>query len=202
MVGRDDGARDRVAAVERPQGQQRDNRGAVRVGDDPGVACDLVRIDLRYDQRYRRIHAKGRGIVDDHGAMAHRGRCILARRLGAGREQRQVDAGESAVVQRRDGDVIPAEWQHRAGRSCRGVKAQFGERELAAFKDSEQFAADCAGRADNRNHRRRSAQTRGLPRVCRWAGHVVSPLLGRGDGCRKTKGPVAIPAGPRRWICR
>src|SRR5207249_2174382 len=116
-------------------------------------------------------------------------RCVVARSLTAGGEKRQVHPGEALFAQRRSGDVLAAERQHRASRSRRGIEAQLRERKPPPFENAEQFAADRAGGADDRDNRRRSAQAGGSRRVCRRNGHALSPLLSRETGAPKQMAP-------------
>ena len=76
--------------------------GAVGVGDDTQLRLvDILRVDLGDDQRHTRIHAPGRGVVDDGGSGPGDLRGPLLRGATTGGEQGHVDAAEI-----RCGDVL------------------------------------------------------------------------------------------------
>ena len=85
LIRRDDHPLDAVLAVHGPQRRDRDDRRAVRIGDDALVREDRVAIDLGNDERHAGIHAKRRRVVDDDRAGLHRGRRELLRRAAAQR---------------------------------------------------------------------------------------------------------------------
>ncbi|MCY1251158.1 hypothetical protein D9M72_648840 [compost metagenome] len=86
------------------QGLQRhDQLGgrAVGVGDDVLLArqLDRVGVHLGHDQRHVRVHAEGRGVVDDDGTgLADLFRPGLGHRA-AGAHQDDVDGGEVELLQ-------------------------------------------------------------------------------------------------------
>jgi len=70
------------------------------------VALEVTGIHLADDQWHRRVHPPRRAVVDHRGAARDGKRRQLARRLAAGREERDVDAlervaaGEADLVRR------------------------------------------------------------------------------------------------------
>ena len=58
MIGRGDQTMNSVLAMDRPERRDRDDRRAIRIGDDALVSERRLRIDLGNDERNRRVHAK------------------------------------------------------------------------------------------------------------------------------------------------
>ena len=85
LVGGCDESLKPEAFVQRVQPHQGNGSGAIRICDDSAMFFDLVRVDLRYDQRHVCIHAKGGAIVDDHATLAtgHLGKLKGVLRAGA-----------------------------------------------------------------------------------------------------------------------
>ena len=94
LVGVDDDALEADRVAQRHQDRGELHRRTVRVGDDARMALEVVRVDLRDDERDVRVHPPGGRIVDDRGSMGHRGRCQLHGDVRAGREERDVHALE------------------------------------------------------------------------------------------------------------
>ena len=117
----------------------------------PRVAFEVVGIDLRHDERDRPVHPPGGRVVDHGRAAGDRGRGQLARDVGAGREEGDVDAVERlgdglADLERAaiDGDGPP-------GRSAGGEQAQLTDRELPFVEDLDHRPSDDAGGSDDRD---------------------------------------------------
>ena len=94
LVGVDDDPFEPDRVAQRHQDRCELHRRAVRVGDDPGMALEIVRVDLRDDERDGRVHPPGGRVVDDRRAMGDRSRREVPRDVGPRGEQRDVDAVE------------------------------------------------------------------------------------------------------------
>ena len=109
LVGADNHSFYADGAVQRCDGQQRDDRRAVGVGDDSaGRSIEIVEhfaVDLGYDKRDVRLHAKRAGVVDDHRAVIDGSGRELPANLGGGAEERQVHPGQAPVGQCLDGKI-------------------------------------------------------------------------------------------------
>ena len=68
LVGAHDHPPDPGGVVQRLEGHDHLDRRAVRVGDDPLVLGDVVRVDLGHDQRDVGVHPEGARVVDDDRA--------------------------------------------------------------------------------------------------------------------------------------
>ena len=94
LVGVDHDPLEPDAVAQRHQDRGELHRRAVRIGDDAGVALEVVGVDLRDDERHLRVHPPGGRVVDDRRSVGDGGRRQLERDVTAGREQRDVDAVE------------------------------------------------------------------------------------------------------------
>jgi hypothetical protein len=149
LIGRQDQALDAVLLVDRPQRHQRRDRRAVWNGDDTPVLPDSVRVDLGDHQRHVRVHSEGGGIVDHDGAGFGRDRRKSPGNATAGREQRDVDAVERALIQLLDHDGLPAEIDRLAGRAGARQRFQSPHRKTALVQGGDELGADGAGHAGN-----------------------------------------------------
>ena len=104
-----DHALDRREAVERADGHRGDDRGAVGIGNDAGIALRVLAVDLRHDERDGRIHAEGRAVVDVYRAAFHDGRGKRAGHAALYRAEDEVHALERGVRRFFHGEVLPAE---------------------------------------------------------------------------------------------
>ena len=100
--------------VQRLERQHRDHRRAVGVRDDPVVGVERLGVDLGDDERDRGVLAKGARVVDDDRAGIDEALRPLARARRAGGEERDVEALDVLVVERRDGQAAV---QHAADRA-------------------------------------------------------------------------------------
>ena len=89
LVGGDDEALDPGRVVERLQRDDHLHGRAVRVGDDPLVAREVVGVDLGDDERHVVVHAPVAGVVDDDGARLDKLRRPLGADRAAGRGERR-----------------------------------------------------------------------------------------------------------------
>jgi hypothetical protein len=88
---------------------------------------------------------------------------VALRYTAAGREQRDVDAREAVVRQHLNRHLPSLEAECPAGGPRRGQQSQTGLREAADLEPAQQFNADGAGRADDRD--RGCARLDGVGRV-------------------------------------
>lgn len=92
VAGGDDGFQPE-ALVQGEEGHQRNDGGAVRVGDDvAGVVEGRFRVDFRHHQGHVRVLAEGGGIVDDHAARGRGNGGELQGNAAACAEQGDVHA--------------------------------------------------------------------------------------------------------------
>jgi hypothetical protein len=131
---------------------QRGDRGAVGNGEDALVLADAVGVDLGDHQRHVRIHPEGGGVVDDHGAGLHRERREFAGNAAAGREQRDIDALEGALVKLFDDHLLAAKIDGLAGRACARQRLELTNRKGTSVHGGDEFGADGAGHADDGNN--------------------------------------------------
>ena len=94
LVRVDDDALEAGAIPQRHQERDELHRAAVRVGHDPFVGREVVRVDLADDERDPGLHPPRAGVVDHRAAVRDGLRSELARDARAGREERDVDAIE------------------------------------------------------------------------------------------------------------
>ncbi len=119
--------------MQRLQGDDHLDRRAVRVGDDPLVPGDVVRVDLGDDQGHVGVHPPGARVVDDDGAGLRGDRAELAgdrrRACSRGRCRRPRTPRPRGA---RSGSVSPAELDRLAGAPLRGQELDRADRELRA----------------------------------------------------------------------
>ncbi len=132
LVGVDDDPLQADRVAQRHERRHQLHRGAVRVGDDPLVGLEVVRVDLAHDQRDARLHPPGAGVVDDRAAAGGRLRRQVAGGVAAGREEGDVDAVEGLGRRLLDLHLAAAERQRAAGRARRGEEADLPDREARA----------------------------------------------------------------------
>ena len=92
--------------VQGVDGHQRDDGGAVGVGDDALVLLHVLRIDLRHDQGHIRVHAEGAGVIHEHRARLDDGRGELLGDVVLRRAQHDVHALEGLVTGHLHGEVV------------------------------------------------------------------------------------------------
>ena len=167
LIGARDHALDRREAVERADGHRGDDRGAVGIGNDAGIALRVLAVDLRHDERDGRIHAEGGAVVDVYRAAFHDGRGKRAGHAALYRAEDKVHALERGVRCFFHGKVLPAEgnFAPRAARAREELETRNGN--IVFFQYVEHLAADRAGRAENGDiavfHKRISFLSAGEP---------------------------------------
>ena len=122
---------------------------AVRVGDDAHVAFEVVRIDLRHDERDRRIHPPGGRVVDHGRAMCHCGGRELLRDVGARREEGDVDAIEGLGRGLADLVRLAVDGNGPTDRSPGREQTQPSDGKLSFVEDLDHGPADDAGGSDD-----------------------------------------------------
>ena len=149
LIGAGDHLLDLGDLADAAQGHQRDDGGAVRVGDDALVELRVIGVDLRHHQRNLRIHAEGGGIVHEHRAGLHDCRGEV---LGLGvlhRAQHEVHALEGVFGGLLNGDLLTAEGDGLAGAACAGEGEQGSHGEVALLQNADHLLSNCAGGAEN-----------------------------------------------------
>jgi hypothetical protein len=135
---------------------------AVGVGDDvlPRRQLDGVGVHLRHDQGHVRVHAEGRGIVDDDGAGLADLFRPQTRGVAAGAHQHQVDLREIEQF-----DVLAFQRPVAPGHLdalglARGHGVHLVDGEFEFLEDVQHFPADIAGGAHDGDVRTGSARWR------------------------------------------
>ena len=210
LVGVDDDALEADGVAEGHERRHELHRAAVRVGDDPLVGLEVVRVDLADDERDARLHPPGARVVDDGAAAGGRLRRQLARDRAAGREEGDVDALEGLGRRLLHLDLAAVEREGRPGRACRGEEADLPDREAALDEDRGHRAADDAGGADDGDGEgtggvsghgsafRAREDERAPPEYSSAPGAVPGALLGRLRG--RAGRPVPYPLARCRCI--
>ncbi len=149
LVSRCDDRLQAKGLVQRVKPHQRDDRRAIRIGDDALVRESRIRIDFRNHQGYLRIHPESRAIID-HDTAALGGLLPKKFRL---RGPRTEDAGIQPL------ETLRSRFLYRPGlvsvglrltsRAGRGEQAQFRQREIPLVKKTNEFLTDCAGRSED-----------------------------------------------------
>jgi len=105
--------------------------GTVRVGDDPFMPLPVVRVHLADDERNRRLHSPGVGVVDHSRAARRRLGGKPVRNLGAGGEEGDVHSVEGlwSRLPHRQSPTIGADG--RAGRAPGREQTQLADRKAA-----------------------------------------------------------------------
>jgi hypothetical protein len=135
--------------MNRRDGDDQDDRRAVRVRDDALMLGDRVRIHLGHDERHVRLHAECGGVVDHHGARLDRSGRHLPRDAGAGGEKREVDAAERVLVEHADFDVSPTEADFFPSGALRSQRNKIGQWEAPRFEDIHHLLAHGSGGSDD-----------------------------------------------------
>ena len=128
----------------------------------------VVGVDLADDERNVRLHAPGIRVVDDRGSTGGRGRGQLARNVGAGGEERDVDTLESLGRRLADGQGPSVGAHRRPGRATGGEQPQFADRKVAFGEDLDHRSTDDAGGADDRDGQRAWFSGHGSTQVIRY----------------------------------
>ena len=154
LVGGGDEAQDAVLFVDRPQGGDGDDGGAVGVGDDAFVLFDGFGVNLRDDERDGGVHAEGGAVVDDDGSRpaAAMGPGTFGDGAAGGKED-DVHAFEAGFGQFFDGYFFALERHRLTGGAGGGEELEFLHGELALLEAGEKFDTDGAGGADDRYDR-------------------------------------------------
>ncbi len=156
LIRRDDQPLDAIAAVDRPQRRDRDDRRAVGIGDDSLMLFDRLRIDLRDDQRDLRVHAEGRRVVHHDRTGTRRNRSEALGLTAARREQRDMNAAEAVLRQFLHWHGFTAKRKRLARGTRRGEQPKLRERKLPSLQTLDQLNTHRAGGAhDGHNGRRR-----------------------------------------------
>ena len=149
LIGRDHGPGDLRRVMQGLEGHDQLGGRAVGVGDDvlPRRQLDGVGVHLRHDQGHVRVHAEGRGVVDDDGAGLADLLGPGARGVAAGAHQHQVDGGEIEQfdVLAFDRPVAPGHFHALGLARGDGVHGVDGEFEF--LEDVQHFPAHIAGGA-------------------------------------------------------
>ena len=154
LVGGDDDAADAVFALQGADSQHHLYGRAVRVGNDAVVGLHGVDVDFGYHEGDVRVLAPGRRVVDDHGALLGEAWRILARGVGAGREDGVVGAFGDGVVDGGHRQFPPGEGQGVPGRPRRGGGEDLGMAVATLFQYFKHFASHQSGGAyDSYFHR-------------------------------------------------
>ncbi len=141
LIRADDDPPNSCGVVQRLQRDDHLDRGAVGVGDDPFVACDLVGVDLGDDEGYVGVHPPGARVIDDDGARLGRDRAPLLGDRGRRARKDDVDSLERLRRDGLDGVRRAAEDDRFAGAARRSQEFDRGDRKLTLFQQAEHYAA-------------------------------------------------------------
>ena len=162
-------SREAEQPVQRRRRHQRDDRGAVRIGDQCGSRGKQMRVDLRHHQRHGWVHAEGARVVHHHGARGDEAWRPLAARGGIGGQDRHINALLGTLLQFLHHHRSGSEWQRFAGASTACKRAKFLHRKCALMQSLQRLAADRARCTHHRHHARACGSRR------RWMRHWCGP---------------------------
>ena len=128
---------------------QRDDGGAVGVGDDAVVLERIAGVDLRHDERHIRVKAEGAGIVHKHRARSFDGGGKALCDVVFRRAEHDVHAFKRRVAGFLDDDFPPCKGNGlaRAARACK--QAQLCNGEVALGKHFDHLLPDGARCAED-----------------------------------------------------
>ena len=175
--------------VQRPQRHHRDDRHAVRVGDDAEMARSAAAPftsgttsgtpgSMRNAEELSTTTAPWRTAIGTNRRDV----------VPPAENSAMIDAGKAVLGQLLDRDALAAEQQGATGGAGESEQAQPGQRESRAAPGSR--SARCPPRRWRRRWRRLDGSGSWMTRSVRWAGKTSA---------WKSKGPVRYPAGP--WGC-
>ena len=113
------------------------------------VQLHVSGVDLRHDERYVWVQAKGRGVIHEHGAGAHDRRGEALGNVVFRRAEDDVHAGEGGVRRLLEGDILSLPRHDLAGRAGACEQVQLPDGELALGEDLHHFLPDGAAGAEN-----------------------------------------------------
>ena len=151
LVAAGHNALDGAVVVQSVDGHQRNDGGAVGVGDDALVLLHVLRIDLRHDQGHIRVHAEGAGVIHEHRARLDDGRGELLGDVVLRRAQHDVHALEGLVTGHLHGDVVALPVDSLSHGPGRRQQVQLLDGEIALGQYLHHLAAHRAGGAQNSN---------------------------------------------------
>ena len=134
--------------MERLQGHQQDSRSAVRVGNDALVLADILRIDLRHNQRHFRVHAESTGVVNDYSTGFYSCRSELLAGSAAC-EKSNIHTLEGICRGFFNGIILAHEIYNLACRTLGCQHLELCKGEITLFNKIQEFLANCAGSAQN-----------------------------------------------------
>ena len=137
--------------MQRPQGHEADDGGAVGIGDDALVGGDVGGVDLGDDQRHVLVETEGVAVVDAHRAALDGLGEQLARDLVARGAEHDVDALEGIGLGEHHRHVLPAEAHGAAHRARARQGHELGHGEVTLLETLNHLLADDARRTKNGN---------------------------------------------------
>ena len=149
LVGVDDDPLEADGVAQRHQDRRELHRRAVRVGDDPGWPSRSSGLTCDTTSGIGRVHPPRRRVVDDGRAAGDRGGRELGRDVGAGREERDVDALERVGDRLGDLERAAVDGHGPPGRSPGGEQPQLTDREFPFVEDLDHRPSDDAGGSDD-----------------------------------------------------
>lgn len=150
LVGGGDDAGEAEGLVQGGESHQGDDGAAVRVRDDiTGMGFCGLGVNFGDDEGDLRVHAEGRGIIDDDASGL--GGCggKFLRDAAASGEEGDVNACEAVFGEFLHDNFTSAEGEFLSSGACGGQEGEFSEGEVSLFKADEHFAADCSGGSDD-----------------------------------------------------
>ena len=108
--------------MQRVQGHEGDDGGAIGIGNDALVLGDIAWVNLGDDKWNGLVHAESAGIVDNHTASIGRGGSELFADAAARAKEGDVDAGKGVLLQLANSDRFPFEPNTLSGGASRSKR--------------------------------------------------------------------------------
>lgn len=154
LVGGGDHGFEAEGIVERGEGHQGDDGGAVRIRDDvPGTVGSGVRINFRDYERDIPVHAEGGGIINDHGTGGGGVGSELRGDATSRAEQGDINIGKRVRGEFLDPDFRAAESDFFPGGTGGGKKGESAEFKIPLLEAKQHFRAHGSRGSDNCNAR-------------------------------------------------
>ena len=159
LVRRHDHSLDANFSLNRGRRHQRDNRRAVRVGNDPTfTGTDFHTghsfwVHLWNDQRHAFRHAKRARVIDDVAPFLHRDRAKLFRNGPSGRKQRDIHVIERRFRQLFRRVRLPVEFDFLPRASRGRQHLHLAVREVSLFQNSQKLLPDRSSHAGDAHSR-------------------------------------------------
>src|SRR4051812_36571971 len=137
--------------MQRINRHQRHRRGAIWIGNDSAMRWNVIRVDLRDNERDVGLHSECRRIVDhDRAGIARDGR-ELSGDLAAGAKKCDINFVERSFIEFLNGNRLAAKRDFLADRSRGAECANAGDWKTAPFEYREKLGPNRSSRTNNGN---------------------------------------------------